>query len=54
MEQEDIPYRQWQMISLYRGHLWELKKQTLAGIDEVNEKLVGELYDKLKEVAVML
>ena len=26
MEQEKLPYIQFQMISLYRGHVWELKK----------------------------
>jgi len=26
MEYEKLPYLQFQMISLYRGHLWELKK----------------------------
>lgn len=28
MEQEKLPYIQFQMISLYRGHLWELKNKT--------------------------
>ena len=51
MEQEDIPYRQWQMISLYKGHLWELKKQMFAGVEQ-GEKLVGKLYDKLKDLAL--
>ena len=27
MEQEKLPYIQFQMISLYRGHVWELKNK---------------------------
>ena len=39
------------MISLYKGHLWELKKQMFAGVEQ-GEKLVGKLYDKLKDLAL--
>ena len=40
MEQEKLPYLQFQMISLYRGHVWELKK--LKGKSSMEQKGFGE------------
>lgn len=48
MEQEKLPYIHFQMISLYRGHLWEINKQQ-QGINEKTSNIVlGNLYKKLK------
>ena len=40
MEQEKLPYLQFQMISLYRGHAWEVKK--LKGKSSMEQKGFGE------------
>lgn len=48
MEQEKLPYIHFQMINLYRGHLWEINKRK-QGINEKTSNIVlGNLYKKLK------
>tara|TARA_B100000927_G_scaffold159174_1_gene128245 strand:- start:91 stop:816 length:726 start_codon:yes stop_codon:yes gene_type:complete len=55
MEQEKLPYLHFQMISLYRGHVWELKR--LKGKSSMEQKGFGmytfdENGEDLKEVVL--
>jgi hypothetical protein len=55
MEQEKLPYLHFQMISLYRGHVWELKK--LKGKSSMEQKgfgmyTVDENGEELKEIVL--
>ena len=54
LKQEKLPYIHFQMISLYRGHLWEINKQQYEKNNSKDLKLntnnivLGPLYKKLK------
>ena len=48
MEQEKLPYIHFQMISLYRGHLWEINKQQQGINEKTSNIFLGNLYKKLK------
>ena len=58
MEQSKLPYIHFQMINLYRGHLWEIKKQEYEKNNSKDLKLntnnivLGPLYKKLKNEAL--
>ena len=49
MEQEKLPYIHFQMISLYRGHLWELNKREYDPNEKTSNITLGALYKKLKD-----
>ena len=55
MEQEKLPYLHFQMISLYRGHVWELKR--LKGKSSMEQKgfgmyTVDEQGEDLKKIVL--
>ena len=62
MEQEKLPYIQFQMISLYRGHVWELKNKAKKQEDSnifnhlprytFGEYRYNEKGEKLKDVVL--
>ena len=55
MEQEKLPYLHFQMISLYRGHVWELKKlnwKKTKSFETFGEYLVNEKGEDLKEIVL--
>lgn len=59
MEQEKLPYIQFQMISLYKGHIWELKKLKDKKLEDANTGILtfgeyryNEKGENLKEVVL--
>ena len=55
MEHEKLPYLHFQMISLYRGHVWELKKlnwKKTKSFETFGEYLVNEKGEDLKEIVL--
>tara|TARA_Y100000287_G_scaffold125623_1_gene101365 strand:- start:14 stop:724 length:711 start_codon:yes stop_codon:yes gene_type:complete len=53
MEQEKLNYIQVQMISLYKGHIWEINKKEMGITNEKTENIMlGEEYKKLKDKAL--
>ena len=55
MEQTQLPYLHFQMISLYRGHVWELKKTNFKkqkSFETFGEYLVNEKGEDLKEIVL--
>ena len=54
MEIEKLPYLQFQMISLYRGHVWELKKlkDKKQGFETFGEYTFNEKGENLKELTL--
>ena len=53
MEQAQLPYIHFQMISLYKGHIWEMNKKEMGVTTEKTQDIMlGSQYRKLKEKAV--
>ena len=53
MKQEKLNYIQVQMISLYKGHIWEINKKEMGVTNEKTEDIkLGAEYNKLKEKAL--